>query len=73
MRQRAPEANTRRNEQLEVPHQRVPFRLLRLQRWSHFKAKPPSHAPSGSGEANPGAATPRATRGRDANGRAGDG
>ncbi|XDA86594.1 hypothetical protein R6Z07M_016314 [Ovis aries] len=34
-----------RNDQLEVPHQRVPFRLLRLQRWSHFKAKPPATPP----------------------------
>lgn len=39
----------------------------------HFKKKPPGHAPSRSQAANPRAATPRATRGGDANGRAGDG
>lgn len=34
-----------RNDQLEVPHQRVPSACSWLQRWSHFKAKTPSHTP----------------------------
>lgn len=33
------------DEQLKVPDQRVPFRLLRGQSWSHFKAKPPATPP----------------------------